>query len=267
MMEVNREKERSEISSDNLMLLQYLSKNYQLSSYRKACSLSIIKELDSPKAQRLIRIGKMERCSPDEGQGIRESNKVNSSNICSYIEKTVTSQPKTGIATDKNVISQPTTGTDTEKTPKPKRLYQRALPSDEVSLPKIFPKAAKTLTSKPEIETVTQKTVTSQQETGRHDTVTLLRKRLTQRPLPSNEVLLPNICTKNEETVTSQSKTRTITQKTVTPNPKRLTQRSLSSDDPSYLLRRTTFGIQRQCSSSNTHYLLEYRKRLRQMSI
>lgn len=50
-------------------------------------------------------------------------------------------------------------------------------------------------------------------------------------------------------------------------NYKRVTQRSLSSFDSSQVQRLKGSRDQRRCSNSNTHYLIEYRKRQRQMSI
>ena len=57
------------------------------------------------------------------------------------------------------------------------------------------------------------------------------------------------------------------TTRTVKPHPRRLTQRSVSSFDSSQMLRMSGSRDQRRCSNGNTHYLLEYRKRQRQMSI
>lgn len=70
-----------------------------------------------------------------------------------------------------------------------------------------------------------------------------------------------------EKYITSSESSKKSSKQSGRSNPKRVTQRSLSSFDSSQVLRMNGSRDQRRCSNSNTHYLIEYRKRQRQMSV
>lgn len=70
-----------------------------------------------------------------------------------------------------------------------------------------------------------------------------------------------------EKNITSSESSKKSSKQSGRSNHKRVTQRSLSSFDSSQVLRKNGSRDQRRCSNPNTHYLIEYRKRQRQMSI
>jgi hypothetical protein len=86
-----------------------------------------------------------------------------------------------------------------------------------------------------------------------------------QNPVSSQ----PESGTADQRTVISQPNTGITTQRTETSHPKRLTQRTLPSDKlhPQLCRCKSDKALLKPCSNVNTHYLLEYRKRQRQMSI